>query len=253
VRATYRKGSGAGGNVAPDQLTTLLTRPLGLKSATNPQPATGGADREQREDARSNMPLTVLTLDRIVSLFDYEDFARAYIGIAKAQATWTWNGQERGIFLTVAGVDGAAVQPDSALYKNLLAAMQNAGDLHVPLRVQSYVGQLFTLKAKVKVADDFANDKVLAAVAQALQSAFSFAARAFGQGIVLSEVVAVMHKVAGVQAVDVETLRRNDGVGGDGLKNPLPAAAPQLGANGTVAPAELLLLDTATLVLEVMA
>ena len=31
VRATYRKGVGTGGNVKAGQLTTLLTRPLGLK------------------------------------------------------------------------------------------------------------------------------------------------------------------------------------------------------------------------------
>ena len=54
--------------------------------------------------ARRNAPLTVLTLDRIVSLRDYEDFARAFGGIAKALATWTWDGQRQGIFVTVAGV-----------------------------------------------------------------------------------------------------------------------------------------------------
>ena len=47
-------------------------------------------------DARQNAPFTVLTLERVVSLQDYEDFARAYPGIAKALATWTWDGRKRG-------------------------------------------------------------------------------------------------------------------------------------------------------------
>jgi hypothetical protein len=70
IRATYRKGTGVGGNVRAGQLTTLLTRPLGLKSAINPQPASGGDDGEPRELASENAPITVLTLDRVVSLRD---------------------------------------------------------------------------------------------------------------------------------------------------------------------------------------
>src|SRR5262249_20706067 len=41
VRATYRKGLGLDGNVAADKLTQLITRPLGLKSVSNPLAAQG--------------------------------------------------------------------------------------------------------------------------------------------------------------------------------------------------------------------
>jgi hypothetical protein len=87
VRATYRKGIGVEGLVKAGQLTSLLTRPLGIKSLANPEEATGAQDRESLDDARTNAPLTVLTLDRTVSLQDYEDFSRAFAGIAKALAT----------------------------------------------------------------------------------------------------------------------------------------------------------------------
>ena len=73
---------------------------------STPSPPTGGDDPESLDRARLNAPLTVLTLDRIVSLRDYEDFARAFAGIAKALATWTWDGERQGVFVTVAGVDG---------------------------------------------------------------------------------------------------------------------------------------------------
>ena len=76
----------------------LLTRPLGVKGAINPMDAEGAADREALDDARQNAPLTVLTLDRAVSLKDYEDFARAFSGIAKALATWTWDGDSAASF-----------------------------------------------------------------------------------------------------------------------------------------------------------
>ena len=38
VRATYRKGLGIDGNVGAGSLTQLMTRPLGLKSVSNPLP-----------------------------------------------------------------------------------------------------------------------------------------------------------------------------------------------------------------------
>ena len=64
VRVRYRKGIGTGGNVGAGSLTTLLSRPLGVSEAINPEPAHGGEDAEDLAHARSNAPLTVMTLDR---------------------------------------------------------------------------------------------------------------------------------------------------------------------------------------------
>ena len=246
LRATYRKGIGRGGLVKAEQISLLLTRPLGVKGVINPLASSGAADSEVLADARGNAPLTVMTLERIVSLQDYEDFARAYAGIAKSSATWTWNGQMRGVFVTVAGPDGAEVKPDSDPYKNLLAAMQQAGDPYVPLRVQTYRPAFFRLAAGVKVHPDYLPDRVLADVEQALRAQFSFTARQFGQPVALSEVVAVMQSATGVIAVDVDKLYRFDDTSA-GRKMLLPAAAPQAGDKGTIAAAELLTLDPSPL------
>ncbi|HEU0013764.1 MAG TPA: hypothetical protein VFQ45_08775, partial [Longimicrobium sp.] len=64
VRASYRRGIGREGNLAAGQLSLLITRPLGVRAADNPLPATGGTDAEAMDDARARAPLTVLTLDR---------------------------------------------------------------------------------------------------------------------------------------------------------------------------------------------
>lgn len=252
VKATYRKGIGLEGNLKAEQLSLLMTRPLGVKRVTNPIAASGGDNPESLERARHNAPLTVLTLDRIVSLQDYEDFARAYAGIAKALATWTWSGQVRGVFVTVAGPNGQDVPNDSITHKNLLSAMQKSGDPYIPLRVQSYRKAFFRIAANVKVDIDYKTELVLAAVEKSLRSHFSFDARAFGQAVSLSEVMAVIQAVPGVLAVDVNQLNRTDSLGGDGLKNPLPAAAPQAGSDATVLAAELLTLDSSPLELGVM-
>ena len=38
----------------------------------------GGADRDSRDQARHNIPMAVMALDRLVSVKDYADFARTY-------------------------------------------------------------------------------------------------------------------------------------------------------------------------------
>jgi predicted phage baseplate assembly protein len=249
ARARYRKGIGAAGNLAANRLTQLLTRPLGLKEATNPVPATGGADPEQLADARVNAPIGVLTLGRIVSLQDYEDFARGFPGIAKSRATWTWTGTIRGVFLTVAGVNGAEVASDAPLYANLLGALQTSGDPTVPIRLDTYRPRFFRVEAGIKVHPDYLPARVLEAVTGSLRRQFGFAARQFGQPVAKSEVIAAMQDVEGVVFVDLSVLSRTDTDGG--LAEALEAAMPQPGTRQPVA-AELLLLDPRPIALEVL-
>lgn len=250
VRASYRKGIGRQGNVRAGQLTTLLTRPLGVKEAVNPEAASGGDDPEAREDARRNAPLSVLTLDRAVSLRDYEDFARTFAGVAKALATWSWDGGARKVLLTIAGPEGAEIAENSDTFKNLLAALKQAGDPNVRIEMKSYRKATFQLAGSIKPVPEFLPEKVLAAVGQALRAQFSFEARSFGQPVSLSEVVATIQAVPGVAAVDVDKLYR---VGESAVWNArLLAAMPEVGADGEAVAAELLTLDPAPIELRVM-
>ncbi|HEX6729793.1 MAG TPA: hypothetical protein VF074_07270, partial [Pyrinomonadaceae bacterium] len=118
IKATYRKGIGEDGLVKAHQLTQLMTRPLGVKGVTNPTAASGAADAEKLSDARRNAPLTILTLGRVVSLQDYQDFARAFSGIEKALATPVQVGERNGVFVTIAGAKGASVLSDSTLFSS---------------------------------------------------------------------------------------------------------------------------------------
>jgi len=252
VTAHYRKGIGTPGNLKAEQLSLLMTRPLGAKSVINLEAAMGAADRESLSDARRNAPLTVLTLDRIVSLQDYEDFARAFSGVAKALATWTWTGEVREVFVTVAGSGGALILDGSKTHDDLVTAMKAAGNPYIPLRVQSYQKAFFKLGVTVKINPDYESPKVLAAVEQELRSAFSFDARAFGQAVTSSEIMAVIQAVAGVIAVDMTKLYRYGDLAT--TNDLLLAAVPQAGASAlpgsqddTISAAELLTLSAGPL------
>ncbi len=238
VTATYRAGLGLDGLVKAETITTLMSRPLGLKAAMNPIPATGAGDPEKLADARTNAPLTVLTLDRIVSVRDFEDFARAFAGIGKAQASLLWNGERQIVHLTVAGAEGQTVEPASASFRNLLAGIDAARHADQLVRVSPHTALLFTISARVATDPDRVREEVIAAVKAALRGSFAFEARAFGQGVTASEVLTVMQNVHGVVAVDLESLD-----GRNPIRHPnIPARAAYWDSTA-IKGAELLLID----------
>lgn len=249
IRAKYRRGIGQAGQVEANRITLLMTHPLGLKGVTNPLEPAGAADSEKLSEVQHNAPITVLTLDCIVSLQDYEDFANAFSGIGKALATWKWFGERRGVLLTVAGAEGTKVKKGSTLYKNLLNAARASGDSTVPLEIKSYEPSFFRLSAAMKIDPRFLSEKVLAEVESKLRKAFSFHTRSFGQPVNLSEVISVIQSVQGIVLVDVNEFYRSDRA--VGRNNRLEAMMPRAGDEELLA-AELLVLDPQPLKLEVL-
>jgi hypothetical protein len=202
------------------------------------------------------MPLATRTLGRVVSRLDYEDYARAFAGIAKAQAEVLALRGGRTIVVTIAADDGAPIDSTSPTWIALLGALRDAGDPLV--EVQLVAAQLSTFQAGLKVAVDPAYDSatVLANVEAALRAAFAFEARELSQPVQPSELIAAAHTVAGVIAVDLDWL-----FGGTlpvaqtitSLQGRLLASRGRVGVDGTALPAELLTLATTPLItLQVM-
>jgi hypothetical protein len=208
VRATYRKGLGVAGNLAAESLSQLTQRPLGVKGVSNPLPAEGGTDPESSEEARQTMPLGTRTLGRAVSLLDYEDFARAFAGVAKARAEVLHLSAGPVIAITIAGPGGVVISPSSPVWIHLAEALAGSGDPHVAVRLLAHQPGTFRLGLKIQREPDFESSLVLAAVERALRVRFGFEARALGQPVHQSEVIAVAQAVRGVSAVDLDFLYR---------------------------------------------
>ncbi|OYU71831.1 MAG: putative baseplate assembly protein [Burkholderiales bacterium PBB5] len=243
VQARYRVGLGSAGNLEAGQLSLLLTAQLGVKAVSNPLPSSGGTDGEGLERARRNAPLTVLTLERIVSLQDFEDFAAAYTGIGKARADGVWDGQQRLVVLSLAGVGGAPLLAEAPLWRNLASAIDAARPPHQPLVMAQGQVVVLPLRARLRVQGGLDFAPVAQAVRLALVAAFGFEARRFAQALAGSELVAVMQSVAGVDHVLLDAFgsgtRQSDLLG-----DPLGAATARRLA-GVLQPAELLVLDPA--------
>jgi len=256
VRAVYRKGIGLEGVVNERQISLLLTQPLGVKSVVNHSAPEGADNPQTRDEARLNAPRTTLTLDRVVSLQDYEDFSRDYPGVAKAHAVWAWIGRRQGVYLTLLGPGGLpiATGPNDQPAGPLRKAFTRLGNPRTPVQIVSRRPSLFSIAGTVRIDPQRSLAVVSVAVESTLKSSFSFARRQFGQGVALSEVIAVIQAVPGVAFVDLDDTRFEKQTFSVTASGPqmsvvadteyLGAALPGDGADASKAqPAELIVLD----------
>lgn len=230
VKATYRSGIGKAGNVKANQISMLATRPLGVKTVINPLPASGGADRDSRDQARRNVPVAVLALDRLVSVQDYDDFARTYAGIGNASAVLLSDGQRQLVHLTIVGADNIPIDKTSDLYLNLFQALRQFGDPQVPLQVDLCEVLLLVISASIEILPDYLWEVVALNIRTALLDAFSFDNRALGQPVFQSEVISIMQNIAGVAYVHMEIM---DAVDQDILRNALNNISNEQAGSGT--------------------
>jgi len=236
VRARYRVGIGAVGNVGSGQITTLLTRPLGVTAVTNPVPATGGANPDDASQARRTVPLTVTALDRLVGVDDYATFARARAGIGRASAQRLFDGRREVVHVTVAGVDDIPLDEQGEVVRTLRAALSAYGDAQLPVAVATREPVLLIISASVRVAPERDWELVEPAVRAALLDRLGFARRELGQPAYLSEVFAAAQAVPGVEHVDVDVFA---GVPGSITPGELQELAAGLTEPAAVVPARL--------------
>ncbi len=206
VTAIYRNGIGQPGNVDANQISLLQSRPLNVKAVINPLRASGGADRDSRDQARRNAPLTVMSLDRLVSVQDYADFARTFAGIGKASSARLSDGQRDLVYVTVAGVADIPIDPTSDLYINLVQALLVNGDPYEPVQVAVRRLNILVIAANIKILADYLWEDVVTRLQATIFDAYSFDNRDLGQPVFQSEVISTMQSVAGVEYVTLLTL-----------------------------------------------
>jgi len=204
VKAVYRVGIGAPGNVKAGQITSVITKPLGVKEVVNPLAASGGAGREEFAQARQNAPLAVMALDRLVSVQDYADFARTYAGIAKASATRISDGRRQLIHVTVAGNDDVPIDTTSDLYVNLRRALLVNGDPYQVLQLAVRKLKLLVISARVRLLPDYLWDAVEPKIRAAIADKFSFGTRDLAQSAFASEALSVIQAIPEVAYVDLD-------------------------------------------------
>jgi hypothetical protein len=209
IRASYRVGGGAAGNVpANTQFSSSLAA---VVAAENPVAAGGGTAAEDVQRARFFAPRLFRAQDRAVTLDDYVDLALQVPGVGKASATaLNWN----EIVLYVAP-SGQVAEPSELLKRDLLAFFETrrlAGSVLVvlgPEPVDVY------LRATVQAKPYFLQADVRAAVEAAIADLLAFDAVGFGDPVYLSRVYDAVQSLEQVASLTVTEFSRRAGGGVD--------------------------------------
>ena len=175
VRATYRQGLGREGNVDAEKLTQLMTRPLGLKSVSNPLAGRGRhRPRARRRRRGARMPLRHPDARARGIAARLRRFRAAPSPASPRRRPRCCScAAGRRSRSPSPGQDGAALPPASPVWNNLLAALRDDGDPHVRGRLLSYQASTFRIGLKVKRDPAYERKTVLAAVEAALRAHYA--------------------------------------------------------------------------------
>jgi predicted phage baseplate assembly protein len=231
IRARYRKGLGAAGNVPGGAIEQLIDSLPRLQAVTSPQPTSGGADPESAAQIRVNAPGSVRAFGRAVSAEDYAALARSYPGIVKAGARWVTRHPttlrataQPYVQLTVATANRVPLAEQPGVATELRSFLDRRRDPNVPLRLLDFTPVYIDVALTVDLDDRVPRHATLARVQAALKPGlnadgtpgyFAFERLTFGESIHLSAVYAAVHAVGGVRAARVTRLRRMDLDAGD--------------------------------------
>jgi uncharacterized phage protein gp47/JayE len=208
IRARYRVGGGAIGNVGANTITEVKTQIRHFKSVTNKQPAMGGVDREPLDRAARWGPLAYRSGRRAVTLSDFVALAYEAGGVAKVHAVSRgWN----RIDLYVAA-EGEQVAPASRELKERLVAFFNDKRMvGTFVFIQDPVAVPITVNLSIIVEHNYNPVDVERRVREAVTALFAYKEMDFGRTLYLSKVYESVEAIPGVFAATVHRFSRTTG------------------------------------------
>jgi hypothetical protein len=208
VRATYRIGGGSAGNVASNTIQTIVGAPqLALLGArvTNPNPATGGSDRETIERAVLHAPSVFRSMSRAVTAGDYEALALDFPGVGKVRARASnWN----TVTLYVAPKGGGLVS--DILHANLLAYFEDKRPISTRIEVAQVDYVAIRVTAEIGILPYYSRADTQQKVRSAAGAVLAFDNVDFAKPVFLSRFYEVIEAIEGVYFTNVSEFRRAD-------------------------------------------
>lgn len=220
VSAVYRTGTGAFGNLQADAKVQAGARLTGLDKVQMPDVASGGAEPEGGDNARRAAPGKIQSLDRLVSLQDFESEASAIPGVARASAAWQLADNLPAVVITTLMETGRALER-KAVQDTLSSFNRGRGPQRFPVIAAEgkrlYVG----LSAEVTIDPTFRVELLQPELEKALgvttgasasmedqTGLFSLRRRRFGQSEYATTIEGVIQQVAGVVWAKVTSFQK---------------------------------------------
>jgi hypothetical protein len=220
IRAVYRVGGGARGNVGSDTITAVVT-PITFNASpvsvevTNPAQASGGEERQSIEEARILGPQSVRANDRAVSSADFETLAEQFGGVAKARLfTAPTPIPDRALGcccqLTMAIAPEGGGQPSSVLINDLFEFLDERKMAGTCLQIIGPQYVKVDVVGEVHIASNFAQDTVLSDLLDRIDDFFDLTGEFvdFETPVFLSDVFRLIDETQGVDHVDLTMMTR---------------------------------------------
>ena len=171
-------------------------------------------------------PITVRTIDRAVTLQDYQDLALSYAGIAKANVQSVRIDGRKVIDLVVATTGGLPLSVP--LHDSLSAFLQDNSSPTQLVLIRDYQPVPVRLSLEVHVLPNFLRPETGVRVQQSLGSGFAadgtkgyfnFDLRGLGEALYLSDIYARVEAIEGVDFLIVREFRTEADAASAGLAN----------------------------------
>ncbi len=224
VTANYRTGIGAYGELKDGTTVQPSGKLTQLDKIQSPGPVTGGAEPESGEEAKDTAPGKIQSLNRMVSIRDFETETLGIAGVAKAKASWRLIDNLPGVLLIVLLKTGR--ENEIQKVKEIISNYNKCkGPQRYPVIVHQ--GKLKYLYIDVSISFDPSIKKEI--VTNKIQEAigiygdeaigidgsnglFGLNRRTFGQDEYTTNVEAVIQEVSGVNWVKVTSMDLLNGV-----------------------------------------
>jgi hypothetical protein len=208
VRASFRAGGGAAGNVPARTIREVVGAVPNLVEVVNPAPAAGGQDAESTAEAVRFGPLAFRSRDRAVTESDYQAMAHLAGGVAKARArARSWN----LVDLYVAPAGESCRPVPETLRRRLLAFFEDRRMAGTFVRVLDPSCVALDISVEVAYDQRYRGDAVRQRVEEAVRAQLAFERMDFGQPVYLSAVHNAIEDVPGVRLVTITRFKRHDG------------------------------------------
>lgn len=205
ITANYSVSQGANGNVAAlaiTQVNSAVTVPSGVTlKVENILAAAGGSNQETTADLRKNIPLSIRTLNRMVTDQDYQDITELAPGVSRAAVDFACaNDIEIYIVPDGGGIASAALLSSTESFvtpKKIVGRRLNlvaAGEVTIQFTIQ------------LNVLDTFTRVDVVQAVKDAITSFLSVDNQEIGGTVQLSDIYQQIESVSGVNNSTIEIM-----------------------------------------------
>lgn len=210
ITATYRVGQGSAGNVVAGSVGTFLTPIAGVATQLSgtayvSSAMTGGTDPETNDQIRINAPAAYTTIQRAISISDFQSIAQNVPGVTSAAAVA--NHSTSVTIYAMAGNNQPASTTLNIAIKNAFVGKTLAG---VTVTTAAPTLVAIDVTVTLQALSSYSNAQVAASVQSALNAMFTNPNTQFGQLITVGSLYGTILNVTGVAYAVISIISRED-------------------------------------------